>query len=80
MFGAIAVGSIAWAGVSTLIEPALRPGVALSPAQPQRWGDDQGRVNCCGSVVSLGCVDRSVEARIVQLDRELIAALARHFD
>jgi hypothetical protein len=34
MFGAIAVGSIAWARVSMQSDPALRPGAALSPMQP----------------------------------------------
>lgn len=34
MLGAIAVGSTAWARVSTLTEPALGGGVALGPAQP----------------------------------------------
>ena len=34
MLGAIAVGSTAWARVSMLSKPALRPGVALGPAQP----------------------------------------------
>jgi len=34
MLGAIAVGSAAWARVSVLSEPALRPGVALGPTQP----------------------------------------------
>jgi hypothetical protein len=34
MIGAIAVASTAWARVSMLSEPALRPGVALGPAQP----------------------------------------------
>src|SRR5258708_18444768 len=32
--GAIAVGCTAWARVSILTEPALRPGVAFGPAQP----------------------------------------------
>ncbi len=34
MLGSIAVGCTAWARVSILAEPALRPGVALGPAQP----------------------------------------------
>jgi len=34
MLGAVAVGSTAWARVSMLSEPALRPGVGLGPAQP----------------------------------------------
>jgi hypothetical protein len=34
MLGAIAIGSTAWARVSMLSKPALRPGVALGPAQP----------------------------------------------
>jgi len=34
VLGAIAVGSIAWARVSTQTDPALRPGTALSPMQP----------------------------------------------
>jgi hypothetical protein len=34
MFGAIAVGSIAWARVSMQTDPALRRGAALSPMQP----------------------------------------------
>jgi hypothetical protein len=33
MLGAIAVGSTAWARVSMLTDPALRPGVALGPIQ-----------------------------------------------
>lgn len=33
IFGAVAVGSTAWARVSTLAGPALRPGVALGPIQ-----------------------------------------------
>ena len=42
MFGAIAVGVIAWAGVSTRIDPALRPGAALSPMQPPRGATTTG--------------------------------------
>ncbi|SHJ96176.1 hypothetical protein SAMN05444159_2024 [Bradyrhizobium lablabi] len=34
MLGAIGVGCTAWARVSILTQPALRPGVAFSPAQP----------------------------------------------
>jgi 1,4-dihydroxy-2-naphthoate octaprenyltransferase len=34
MFGAIAVGSVAWARVSMQTDPALRPSAALSPMQP----------------------------------------------
>jgi hypothetical protein len=34
MLGAVAIGSTAWARVSMLSEPALRPGVGLGPAQP----------------------------------------------
>jgi hypothetical protein len=34
MLGAFAVGSTAWARVSMLTDPALRPGVALGPIQP----------------------------------------------
>jgi hypothetical protein len=42
LFGAIAVGIIAWAGVSTRIDPALRPGAALSPVQPPRGATTTG--------------------------------------
>jgi len=34
IFGAIAVGSVAWARVSIQTDPALRPSAALSPMQP----------------------------------------------
>ena len=34
IFGAIAVGSVAWARVSMPTDPALRPSAALSPMQP----------------------------------------------
>jgi hypothetical protein len=34
MFGAIAVGSVAWARVSMQTDPAPRPSTALSPMQP----------------------------------------------
>ena len=43
MLGAIAVGSTAWARVSILTEPALRPGVALGPAQPPIGATTKGR-------------------------------------
>ncbi|MGF6312064.1 nitrogen fixation-related uncharacterized protein [Bradyrhizobium sp. i1.8.4] len=42
LFGAIAVGSIAWAGVSTQIDPALRPGAAVSPMQAPRGAATMG--------------------------------------
>ena len=47
MLGAIAVGSTAWARVSMLSEPALRPGVALGPPSRRlgrrpRAGDSTG--------------------------------------
>ena len=41
--GAIAVGGIAWARVSILTEPALRPGVAFGPAQPPIGATTKGR-------------------------------------
>jgi hypothetical protein len=41
--GAVAVGSTAWARVSILTEPALRPGVALGPAQPPIGLTTKGR-------------------------------------
>jgi intracellular septation protein A len=41
--GAVAVGSTAWARVSILTEPALRPGVALGPAQPPIGVTTKGR-------------------------------------
>jgi hypothetical protein len=34
ILGAIAIGSTAWSHVSMQTDPALRPGVALSPTQP----------------------------------------------
>ncbi len=43
MLGAIAVGSTAWARVSILTEPALRPGIALGPAQPPIGATIKGR-------------------------------------
>ena len=43
MLGAVAVGSTAWARVSILTEPALRPGVALGPAQPPIGVTTKGR-------------------------------------
>jgi hypothetical protein len=42
MFGAIAVGSIAWANVSMQTDPALRPGAALSPLQPPNGATTAG--------------------------------------
>ena len=42
MLGAIAVGSTAWARVSTQTDPALRPGVALSPIQPPNGAKTAG--------------------------------------
>ena len=44
ILGAVVVGSTAWARVSIPTEPALRPGVALVPAQTADWGDDLGQV------------------------------------
>jgi len=43
MFGAIAVGCTAWARVSILTAPALRPGVAFGPAQPPIGATTKGR-------------------------------------
>jgi hypothetical protein len=43
MLGVIAVGSTAWARVSILTEPALRLGVAFSPAQPPIGATTKGR-------------------------------------
>jgi hypothetical protein len=43
MLGAIAVGCTAWARVSILTEPALRPGVAFGPAQPPIGATTKGR-------------------------------------
>jgi hypothetical protein len=43
MFGAIAIGCTAWARVSILTEPALRPGVAFGPAQPPIGVTTKGR-------------------------------------
>ncbi len=43
MLGAIAVGSTAWARVSILTEPALRPRVAFDPAQPPIGATTKGR-------------------------------------
>jgi hypothetical protein len=43
MLGAIAVGSTAWARVSILTEPALRPGVAFGPAPPPIGAATKGR-------------------------------------
>ena len=51
MLGAIAVGSTAWARVSILTEPALRPGIALGPAQPPIGATIKGRL-LYASVVS----------------------------
>ena len=44
VLGAIAVGGTAWANVSMLTDPALRPGVTLGPISATEWGDDDGRV------------------------------------
>ena len=44
MLGAIAVGSTAWARVSMLSEPALRPGRCARPSPAADWGDDHGQV------------------------------------
>jgi hypothetical protein len=43
VLGAIAVGGTAWARVSILTEPALRPGVAFGPAQPPIGATTEGR-------------------------------------
>jgi hypothetical protein len=43
MLGAIAVGCTAWARVSTMTEPTLRPGVAFGPAQPPIGAATKGR-------------------------------------
>src|SRR5258708_5487418 len=43
MLGAIAVGCTAWARVSILTEPALRPGLASAPTHPPHWANTQGR-------------------------------------
>jgi hypothetical protein len=43
IFGAITVGCTAWARVSILTEPALRPGVAFGPAQPPIGATTKGR-------------------------------------
>src|SRR5882724_1841186 len=43
MLGAVAVGSTAWARVSILTDPALRPGVAFGPAQPPIGAATKGR-------------------------------------
>jgi hypothetical protein len=43
MLGAIAVGSTAWARVSILTEPAHRPDVTFSPAQPPIGATTEGR-------------------------------------
>jgi hypothetical protein len=43
MLGAIAVGCTAWAHVSILTEPALRPGAAFGPAQPPIGATTKGR-------------------------------------
>ena len=41
--GAVVVGSTAWARVSILTEPAVRPGVAFGPAQPPIGATTKGR-------------------------------------
>ena len=43
MLGAIAVGCTAWARVSILTAPALRPGVAFGPAKPPIGATTKGR-------------------------------------
>jgi hypothetical protein len=43
MLGAIAVGCTAWARVSTQTDPALRPGVELSPNQSPNGATTAGR-------------------------------------
>jgi hypothetical protein len=50
MLGAIAVGCTAWARVSILTEPALRPG-AFGSAQPPFGATTKGR-RLCGCIVS----------------------------
>jgi hypothetical protein len=42
VFGAIAVGIIAWVGVSTRIDPGLRSGATFSPVQPPRGATTTG--------------------------------------
>ena len=42
VLGAVAVGCTAWARVSMLTEPALRPGVALGPTQPPNGATTTG--------------------------------------
>ena len=42
MFGAIVVGSTAWAKVSMQTDPALRPSAALSPIQPPNGATTAG--------------------------------------
>lgn len=42
VLGAIAIGSTAWARVSTLADPALRPGVTLGPIQPPNGATTAG--------------------------------------
>jgi hypothetical protein len=43
MLGAVAVGSLAWARVSILTQPALRPGRCVRPAQPAIGATSRGR-------------------------------------
>jgi hypothetical protein len=43
ILGAITVGGIAWARVSILTEPALKPGVVFGPAQPPIGATTKGR-------------------------------------
>jgi hypothetical protein len=67
MLGAIAVGCTAWARVSILTEPALRPGVAFGPAQLPI-----GRRPTAGDSAGLSSVGWDQRrCRFVQHDRDI---------